>query len=242
MNPPIYQRAARLDDVDDRDALAAAIRDWEPRLELEIPRRDALLYEPDGTLYAICLADTIALRTDRRTVDVHKGDAIVLPQAFAVDAGPVVDLLALRHLGPPPHHFRERFIQVWGFEHLRAPSPKPGSTGRAELIAMADPRHRVPYAVVDVAGLEECPPSSDLQLFVALEGLVTLFLDGPLRVVLQPREVLAALPGTVLRLAGPGRAGVITVLDDLAHNSRIARAGALLENHPSPEYQPPPEW
>ena len=56
----------------------------------------------------------------RRRQEIARGDAIVVPRGLALDIEPEVDLLGVRYDGPPPDHFRERFIQVWGFEHLAA--------------------------------------------------------------------------------------------------------------------------
>ncbi len=106
---------------------------------------------------------------------------------------------------------------------------------------MADSRHRVPYAVIDVVETQTCPPSNDLQLFVVLEGPVEMFLDGVVRLVLKPREVVATLPGTTVRVGGPGRVGVLTILNELEHAARRVASAALLEGRPSPEYQPPQE-
>jgi hypothetical protein len=120
----ILNRPIRVLDRDDDAglaALAACLRDWEPRLDLYRAPREARLFEPDGTLYAIALDDGMTITTERRALALGRGDALVVPQGLALDIEPAVDLLCIRHDGPPPDHFRERFIQIWGFEH--APSP-----------------------------------------------------------------------------------------------------------------------
>lgn len=102
-----------------RASLEAALREFEPLFWVG-PWGEMLdrLYEPDGTLYAICLDGPTELTTDRRKVRVEKGDLVVVPPAVALDATPAVRWFGLVYTGPYPYHFRERFIQVWGFEHI----------------------------------------------------------------------------------------------------------------------------
>lgn len=75
------------------------------------------LYEPDGTLYAVCLDGPVIVSTDRRRVTVHRGDLVILPPMVAVELSHPARWFGLVYTGPYPYHFRERFIQVWGFEH-----------------------------------------------------------------------------------------------------------------------------
>lgn len=102
-----------------RASLENALREFEPLFWVG-PWGETLdrLYEPDGTLYAICLDGPTELTTDRRKVRVEKGDLVVVPPAVALDATPAARWLGLVYTGPYPYHFRERFIQVWGFEHI----------------------------------------------------------------------------------------------------------------------------
>ena len=46
--------------------LAEAIRRWEPELEPYLPPLHARLYEPDGTLYAVALADGLTVTAGAR--------------------------------------------------------------------------------------------------------------------------------------------------------------------------------
>lgn len=104
-------------DDPNRDALENALRDFEPVFWVG-PWGDHLerLYEPDGTLYAICLDGPVDLTTDRRRVCVNRGDLVIIPPAVAIDVSPSSRWFGLVYTGPYPYHFRERFIQVWGFE------------------------------------------------------------------------------------------------------------------------------
>ncbi len=103
----------------DRNALEQALREFEPVFWVG-PWGESLerLYEPDGTLYAICLDDPVVVSTDRRRVTVHRGDLVILPPMVAVELSHPVRWFGLVYTGPYPYHFRERFIQVWGFEHM----------------------------------------------------------------------------------------------------------------------------
>ena len=144
---------ADLSDAGAVQAMSDALRAWEPRLELYLPPRHARLFEPDGTLYAVALSGPMTVVAGRRRQEIARGDAIVVPQGLALDIEPEVDLLGVRYDGPPPDHFRERFIQVWGFEHLAAQA----STCYAPTVASAtsspsdDVRHRISYAFFDPA-------------------------------------------------------------------------------------------
>lgn len=245
MNRAIVYRVASLDDPDGLAEVAALVRDWEPSLELYRPPRHSLLYEPDGTLYAVALSDAMTLATDRRAVALKKGDAVVVPRAFAVDAGPDVDLLALRHDGPPPDHFRERFIQVWGFEHAPAPLPARSRHGVVEVIAAADVRHRVPYALYDVAeaGGNVALDISEVLLLVGLEGALQCIFetsDGEARLDLPSGGLIGLAPVGRCRLAGQGRVGVLTVRSELTHQGRRRDAGTSAGSPLSPEYRPRP--
>jgi len=237
----------RVVDVDDPAAVAmvaAVVREWEPRLEFYRPPADALLYEPDGTLYAVCLADTLTVQTGNRVRAVRKGDALVIPQAYAVDVEPAVDLIAFRHDGPPPDHFRERFIQVWGLDHLAAPPHDPARPGVAEVIPAADVRFRIPYAVIDVDSTEttEVPPSDDPRILLGLGGEpVVLLTEGsrPREIQLPPRGLTVLAPGAnEYRLSGRGRAGLLVALSEVAHLGRRRGPGERPSPSPSPEYPP----
>src|SRR5579871_4270234 len=108
--------------------LAAAVSAWEPAFELVVPPRDARLFEPDGTLYAVAIGPTHTIRYNHRERVISSGDLIVVPCALALDVEPEVRMLGIRYVGPAPDHFRERFIQVWGFEHIPGSSAKGGTS------------------------------------------------------------------------------------------------------------------
>lgn len=243
MNSDCSSIVARVDDPASFAALAALVRDWEPSLELDRPPTDALLYEPDGTLYAVCLAETMEARAGDRCRTVRRGDLLVVPQAFAIDAGPIVDLLVVRHDGAAPDHFRERFIQVWGFEHLAAPPDVVGGWGLHDVVTPLDVRFRLPYAVLDVNETKEqvVPPSGELRLILSLRGAIRAEIWSDQSAVvhdLGPRTVLGLLPGAGCRFQGIGRLGVLTLLNDVSHSARRATMGGRRDLGTSPEFTP----
>ena len=141
-----------------RNALERALRDfelvfwvglWGDQLER--------LYEPDGTLYAICLEGPVVVATDRRKVTVNRGDLVILPPAVAVELDKPVRWFGLVYAGPYPYHFRERFIQVWGFEHVRlgiGAENSPSPVADANFAGFSEPpgrdlRHRMYVSAVD---------------------------------------------------------------------------------------------
>ncbi len=240
MDSPAFIRAYALDDPEDVNLLSAMLRDWEPCIELYKPPRGSFLYEPDGTLYAIALRDGMTLATDRREVSVGLGDLIVLPQGHGVDAGDDVDLIAFRHEGSPPDHFRERFIQVWGFDHLHAPFSNQEEQGLAELVRPEDVRFRFPYALADVspAKTHVLPASDDFRLVIGLEGKISVVskgIEGERCLLLNAREVTAISPGNSCLVGGTGRIGMLTVSSEMAHEARRNDAAPSLKG---PEYRP----
>lgn len=121
-----------------KSALETALRDFEP-LFWAGPWADLLdrIYEPDGTLYAICLQGPTQLLTDRRKVHVNTGDLVIVPPAVALDCSTPARWFGIVYTGPYPYHFRERFIQVWGFEHIPLSGMDPNATAPDDL------RHRI---------------------------------------------------------------------------------------------------
>ena len=74
---------------DQLQLLENAIRDFEPLFWIFSPNEPTdRLYEPDGTLYAICLDGPTELCTDRRKVTVNQGDLVIIPPAVAIDCSP----------------------------------------------------------------------------------------------------------------------------------------------------------
>lgn len=117
--------------------LESSLRDFEPVFWVG-PKAERLdrIFEPDGTLYAICLDGPTILSTDRRNVTVNFGDLVIVPPAVALEMSPDSRWFGLVYTGPYPYHFRERFIQVWGFEHHAFEQ-----AGTEPLLN--DPRHRL---------------------------------------------------------------------------------------------------
>ena len=197
---------ADLSDAGAVQAMSDALRAWEPRLELYLPPRHARLFEPDGTLYAVALSGPMTVVAGRRRQEIARGDAIVVPQGLALDIEPEVDLLGVRYDGPPPDHFRERFIQVWGFEHLAAQA--------SAMYAQTD-------GVRDVISADRRPPSPLLRrsrhrayvLSTSRRGWTwdsssasmessDVVLAGTERVRLGPSRAVAVGPGLRYRLEG----------------------------------------
>jgi hypothetical protein len=219
----------------------AAIREWEPRLELCVPPPDARLFEPDATLYAVSLAPTHTVEYHRKATHVSLGDMIVVPAGLALDVEPEVRMLGVRYDGPPPDHFRERFIQVWGFDHFPAPqevSLDEVGPGPQAVIAATDVRHRVIYDVWHVPSHLSAPMGTglDVALLIGLEGEAEVDVtDGRGRVGVSPGMVVAIGPGLVYRVGGDGRLGRVTLLAELAHQAR-RREDLHKAPPPSPEY------
>jgi len=132
----------------DRNALELSLREFEPVFWVG-PWGESLerLYEPDGTLYAVCLDGPVVVATDRRRVTVNQGDLVILPPMVAVELSHAVRWFGIVYTGPYPYHFRERFIQVWG-SALVATGWLPSSNERAEADGTSnhdrrDLRHRL---------------------------------------------------------------------------------------------------
>jgi hypothetical protein len=221
MPAPTNEPAHRPGPVGDFEDMRAAFSIWEPSLELDALRACPRLYEPDGTLYAVCLSPTATLTTDRREVVVRRGDLVILPRAVGVDVHPSMDAITVRHDGPQPFHFRERFIQVWTFEHIPAPAPSPAAA-RHTLLETSGLLHRIGYAIVDVlddeAGRVEA--GDDCLILVGLEGRVGISLPGGASNDLLPGKVIHVPQGGVYRAAGSGRFGELAMTTQLAHEGR----------------------
>jgi hypothetical protein len=176
----------------------------------------------------------------RRRQEIARGDAIVVPQGQALDIEPEVDLIAVRYDGPPPDHFRERFIQTWGFEHLAAQlAPVRSAEGVRHVIPAGDVRHRLSYAVTDA---DRRPGSRETGLAVdivfGLEGDSAVVSIGADLVRLGPSRAVAIWPGARYRLAGGTAVGILTLETELMHEARRTGYIALSRRPPSPEYAP----
>jgi hypothetical protein len=234
----ILGRALSLDDPDDLAALSAFVRAWEPGLEPFRPPLDSLFYEPDGTTYAIALTPTMEVPRDHPRRSVGTGDLLVIPREYALDLGPQVDLLAIRHEGPPPDHFRERFIQVWGFEHFPAP-PTTGAPAYHDVVPASEVRFRVLYAILDVShgDTHELEASEALRLCVMLDGQVAVACSG-VKFDSSSRQAFLLPAGAGCRLRGTGRLGVLILHHELSHDARRQAASRLDSSPLSPERAP----
>jgi hypothetical protein len=209
-------------------AVADAVASWEPHLRLDPPGAQPVLYEPEGPIYAVLLGPACTLATDRRRVAVAPLDLVVVSPGLAIDVEPAASFLALRHLGPPPPHFRERFVQVWGFEH------RPAGAGPSRLVVDPDAAgHRLRHEVLDLGAgptVVTLPPFARGLLAVPDEGREVVAAAGPHEVRLAPGSIAILQPGTPLSLRGPARVGLVTALPEGLHEARALerlRAGRV---------------
>jgi hypothetical protein len=221
--------------------MARALRDWEPRFDLDLLRGQGRLYEVDRTLYAVCLSGRTTLSTDRRREEVALGEAVAIPQGVAIDVEPDADFLCIRYEGPPPYHFRERFIQIWGFEHFKTPAEGlPGDL--VEVIPRSDPRHRVIYAIEDVSSR---PPDAretglEIALMIGFSGAIEVGLpEHGASLALRPGDLLALGPGLTYAPRGRGRLGRLILTAELAHEARCAEREGRFSRPLSPEFPAP---
>jgi hypothetical protein len=192
------------DDPDSWSQLVESVRAWEPKLELAFHRDLARLYDPDGTLYAVLLSARTTLATDRRSVPIETGDLVVVPQGLAIDAASPASFLCLTYFGAPPYHFRERFIQVWGFEHVKGDTAC--HTGiLADALSSMRERHRCGFARLRVASCGCALPRRPFDIFflIPTEGRTTLQLPGASQnPVLAPGDVAMIVAPTNVMLEG----------------------------------------
>lgn len=226
----------RAGDDADIERIGAAIREWEPCLDLLAAHDDPRIYEPDGTLYAVGLTPEASLLARHKRRAFRRGDLIVVPRSVAIDAEDAgASYLAIRHDGTPPYHFRERFIQTWGYEHKPCPGQENG-----EIVPEDDARYRVPYRRV-VVGVEPFTASAglDLHLFVVLEGRGTLgpASTGPRREVGPDDLALVAGDGDY-SVEGRVSVGRFLLRAESAHEARLLAAAGVPPAGWSPEYQP----
>jgi hypothetical protein len=238
MTPPI--QFGHADDETSRVALAATIRAWEPALDLVAARDDPRIYEPDGTLYAVGLGAEATLLVRHKVRPFRAGDMIVVPRAVAIDAeDPGASYVAIVHDGIPPYHFRERFIQTWGYEHRPAVTGDP-DWSNDDVVPDDDLRFRVSYrrsrldggTIRDTSGL-------DLHLLIGLKGLATL---GSA----TSRETYDVGPGNLALVAngvdywveGRGVVGRLILRAETVYEARLGAAVAGPESSPSPEFRP----
>lgn len=233
MTAPI--RFGHADDPSSLAALSEAIRAWEPSLDLVAARDDPRIYEPDGTLYAIGLADETSLLARYKVHEFCRGDMIVVPRGVAIEAEePGAYYVAIRHDGPPPYHFRERFIQTWGYEHLGV-SREALIEDVDQVIPDDDARFRVPYRRSRVGDPSRGSTMLDLHLLVGLEGRATIA-DASRSVgqAVGPGDLALVRYGVDYWIEGKGVVGRLILMVESAHESRLIEAA----DGPSPEFRP----
>ncbi|MBI1324863.1 hypothetical protein GC170_16990 [bacterium] len=218
----------------DRNALESDLRDFEPVFWIG-PWGDSLerLYEPDGTLYTVCLDGPVDVATDRRSVTVNRGDLVILPPAVAVELSRSARWFGIVYTGPYPYHFRERFIQVWGFEHVAgrwgsaaeviAPSDSPVEASDRDL------RHRI-YATF---GARPDPGESSGPEFVLSVRLEPESTDGFRIDWAAP----GSTPGTAVA-HGSDRILLTIPTEAVYLTHREARPAPAASRTMSPEYRP----
>ena len=220
---------------------AGALREWDPVWDLDVPDRRARLYEPEGTLYAFCRSDGMSVLHNHREQRLASGDLLIVPEGLALDIEPEVDLLAARHLAAAPDHFRERFIQVWGFEHVGAAGgvPEPGRS--LTLIPPEDVRYPLSYALHDRSeeGANGVASGLDCVLVLAMGRAPARLCVGPAResFELRPGDALLIGPGLEFTASGPGGVGIATLFGALAHEGR-RRVAAERGQPAGPEFDP----
>lgn len=227
------------------ERLSSLLSDWEPCLSVTKPARDAILYEPDGTLYAIALADC-DLEIPRRGQSLRSGEMVVIPRGFPVDAGAAADFLAIRHDGPPPDHFRERFIQVRGFD-IPAETSTDSMIGELRWrISRTEVRYRIAYARLDVSvanGGVNLPSCPFLRVLLNLEGDVVIrpLNSGPASDYrLAPRTLTVAYPNEPLCAEGDARLVIMEIPTELEHEGRRRFQERVVVDSISPEFRPRP--
>jgi hypothetical protein len=240
MSTPIL--IAHAHDAASIEALAAAIRVWEPRLDLIAALEDSMIYEPDGTLYAVALAPEVTLLARHKARVFRLGDMAIIPRAVAIDAEePGASYIAIRHEGDPPYHFRERFIQTWAFEHRPAATIDP-ETGFDDVITPDDLRFRVPYRRVALGNVGRGVATEfDLHLWVGLEGRARLATAGSSRAYeIGPGNLALVGAGVDYSIEGQGVAGRWLLSVESAHEARLAAASAGQGGAEaiSPEFRP----
>jgi hypothetical protein len=209
---------------DQLQLLENAIRDFEPLFWIFSPNEPTdRLYEPDGTLYAICLDGPTEICTDRRKVTVNQGDLVIIPPAVAIDCSPPSRWFGITYTGPYPYHFRERFIQVWGFEH------HPLATAENATL-LHDSRHRIAFFLPEY--LDQI--SIDQQSFRAYLRLIQHDQSAD-----SPSVIDWSMPGSEIQFANQKFDYLIAIPpESLYLTNREAVPQKRAETTLSPEYRP----
>lgn len=227
---------AAIDDQAELARLSAWVAAWEPCLSVTRPPRHEILYEPDGTLYALAVGTPMTINLHHRERTIREGDVLVVPPALAIEIEPEVDFFAVRCAGPVPDHFRERFIQVWGYDYFPEEdegmsSPAPGGDGFRELIPAADLRFPCAVATWRLDGILEASvhreTGYDTDLLLCRAGPVRVSVEETgLEQDLHRGQVLGLGPGLSYRAKGPGRLTLVRL-----SSSAMFDARRLLEHH-----------
>ena len=156
---------------------------------------------------------TISLHHRERAI--RAGDIVVVPPALALEVEPEVDFLAVRWTGIVPDHFRERFIQVWGYDHFPADLEASRVTGGAGGIPRAHPARpisasRAPSDSGSLPVPRRLPPREqtgyDLDLLLCLEGSVRVGVEEiQRRQELGRGQLLGLGPELSYRASGSGQ-------------------------------------
>ena len=219
-------------------ALGQRLSSWEPSLDLFCGEDECRVFEPDGTFYGINLSVETALTVRHKLNPLRRGDAFVVPQGVSIDVEPPFCFLAIRHVGTPPHHFRERFIQTWGLD-VR-PTPANISAKLPSEVLPEEPlRYRVRYQILGPGTFRrDFQTGFEVHLIVGLEGVTTLHAQGQSPLEIGP-DILAWIPdGTPYTLVGDGRVGLLRLDTEVMYESRRLRALVELNSRVSPEFQP----
>jgi hypothetical protein len=227
--------SAQIDDDRQLRELSSWIEEREPCFSIVRPQRDALLFEPDGTLYGLSVRTPMSIRFERRERRIAPGDVIVVPQGLALDVEPEVDLLGIRCTGTTPDHFRERFIQVWGYDHFpsRLDWLSAGGAQEQEVIPSSDLRFHVHASVLR---LPEAGPvgralstNADLLLLVGYEGAIhARTREAGRAYVIRPGEVVGVGPEEDLLLSGSGITFCLRLVPEpVFHALRVLRKAGI---------------
>jgi hypothetical protein len=225
-----------LSGADDWSAIAEAIRAWEPAIEIDRGGPQGRLYDPDATTYAVCLGPACTLSTDRRRVAIAPGDLAVVPAGRALEVDPEAAFVAIRHLGQPPYHFRERFIQVWGFEHIPAAIRLDAS--RLVLDA-ARGTHRLSYRVLapDRRSVAVNLAPATIGLMVGLSGSARIRVGAHDEVPLGQEMAALVPPGERCEVSGSAAVALCEIETELAHEARV-RSLSDPSHRLSPDFRP----
>jgi hypothetical protein len=217
-------------------ALSGWVRDWEPSLELMAFTEDSRIYEPDGTLYVVCISGESIVTVRHKPRPVRAGDAFVLPQGVAVELEGSMTVLAFRHDGAVPVHFRERFIQTWGIDYR--PVTTPVAVGITTVLPAIGSTFRIGYdlIVLDDAG-HLCEPIGDPQLVFALQGSPQVIMNSGETATLGETALALIMPMQSFQIVGEGVVGRIVLETELAFETRRLAEWTKAPAAVSPEYK-----